>query len=477
MYKSFFGLKESPFKITPDLEYFYRQSSRDASLESLKYAIDQGEGIIKVVGEVGAGKTTLLKLLLSSLPDRFLTITLPSPTLSPKEFLLFICQSLSLKVSNDDLKHQLLKVIHENLKQLSLSGTKLILLVDEAQSCSLDLLEEIRLLSNFETDKNKLLQIILFGQTELDITLESLEAKPLKARISSSIHLEPFTAREIQQYLNYRMRVAGYSGEDLFGYSLCKEIAHLTMGLPRAINILADKLLLLAYSKNTHNLSKKLLSQLPGAYNHSSNSSFSIKTFFGFLLIIILLVLLIFYSTHYLQKFNFSLNFFDTKTLINDVKTEVKANNNEVLPSINDTVNPDSQIGIKEAQPQVEEPVLTEIVKSAVVKDVSIDEEAFLSFQKSTESIYESLPKVFYTLVVMKGKSSDLIRPYLAFNEKLTVEQKARLFTFCKDNYCIIFYGYSNSPQILMDSASNLVSYDEKPFKVIRLSEVNAIIP
>ncbi|BBP44078.1 ExeA family protein [Thiosulfativibrio zosterae] len=478
MYKSFFGLKESPFKITPDLEYFYRQSSRDASLESLKYAIDQGEGIIKVVGEVGAGKTTLLKLLLSSLPDRFLTITLPSPTLSPKEFLLFICQSLSVKVSNDDFKHQLLKAIHENLKQLSLSGTKLILLVDEAQSCSLDLLEEIRLLSNFETDKNKLLQIILFGQTELDITLESLEAKPLKARISSSIHLEPFTAKEIQQYLNYRMRVAGYSGEDLFGYSLCKEIAHLTLGLPRAVNILADKLLLLAYSKNTHHLSKKLLRQLPGNYNHSSHVFLSIKALFGVLLIVVLGLFLVINSTSYLQKLDLNLDYFDRKTLMEDAKTEViDYDIDKVVSTVNDSVSPKPQEAIQDELPQVEAPVLVEIDQNKDVKESSKDEEAFINFQKSTQNIYESLPKVFYTLVVMKGKRNDLIQPFMAFNAKLTAEQKARLFTFCKDNYCIIFYGYSNSPQILMDSASSLVSYDGKPFKVIRLSEVNAIIP
>lgn len=244
MYLQHFGLKEYPFKITPDLEFFYHQDSRDFALQNLKFAIDRGEGIIKVTGEVGSGKTTILRLLAKSLPKNFKIIYLSSPNISSKDLLFFICSELDIQVDNNLNKQDILKLLQEALIELYSTGLHLIMLIDEIQVMPVDTLEELRLLSNLETEKDKLIQLVIFGQTEFDKTLRSQEAKPLLARISTSIYLNEFSTEEIKQYLNYRMRIAGYKGEDFFSMKESKKIFTLSDGLPRKINLLADKLLL-----------------------------------------------------------------------------------------------------------------------------------------------------------------------------------------------------------------------------------------
>ncbi len=256
MYLSHFKLDEFPFKITSDLDFYHHQESRDFALQTLKMAIDRGEGIIKVVGEVGSGKTTLLRLLVISLPKYFKIIYMPAPNISSKDLLFFICSELNLQVDPNLNKQQLVKLMQSKLISFYAASLKIIILIDESQVIPIDTLEELRLLSNLETEKDKLLQLVFFGQTEFDVTLDSVEAKPLLARVATSIYLNEFTWVEVRQYLNFRMRVAGYQGEDFFSKKDAKKICKISLGLPRKINIVADKLLLSACSHNRMKLKR-----------------------------------------------------------------------------------------------------------------------------------------------------------------------------------------------------------------------------
>ncbi len=298
MYLSHFNLNAYPFKITPDLAFFYHKESRDFALQNLKLAIDRGEGIIKVIGEVGSGKTTLLRLLAKSLPLGFKVIYLSSPNISSKDLLFFLCEELGLKVGKDFAKQQLLRLLQSVLIELHTKNRKVLILIDEAQVAPIDTLEELRLLSNLETEKDKLLHLILFGQIEFDITLESVEAKPLLARISTSIYLNDFTWNEVRSYLNYRMRIAGYQGEDFFTNKDAKKIYKLSSGLPRRINIIADKLLMSAYSHNRMKL-KPVDYQVLDEFSGSGKGKFFIS-----ILILIIMVVLLYWGSKYFISTN-----------------------------------------------------------------------------------------------------------------------------------------------------------------------------
>lgn len=422
MYLDFFGLKELPFKITPDLEFFYRQSSRDMGLQSLKYAIDQGEGIIKVVGEVGAGKTTLLRLLAASLPKKFVIVYVPSPTLSPKEMLMFICAELGLELGDNMQKFQIIQLLQKRLIELYQQGRKVIMLIDEAQSCSVDTLEEIRLLSNLETEKSKLIQIVIFGQTELDITLNSLEAKPLKARISSSIFLSEFNPKEVQQYLNYRMRVAGYSGEDVFSDKVATKIALLTKGLPRSINIVADKLLLVAYSKGVYVVDLKMFNLVEGGASKRT-SGVGLISGKGVLISVSLIIALLVFLSAYLS--------FEWKGVNRNVSVEKQVN----------------------------------------------DADVFKSVRKHTEDVVDRIPTFYYTGLLMFGEKYQVEAWFNQYVEHLETEQLEKVIIYCNDLNCAVLYGYSNAEQITEATLNTLpISMDKREFKTIKLSDLSAII-
>ncbi|WP_127471177.1 ExeA family protein [Thiomicrorhabdus aquaedulcis] len=253
MYRNYFGLSSLPFKTTPDPEFFYQKGSRQDTLNALYYAIGRGDAILKVVGEVGCGKTMLLRLLASKLSVEntcYTLIYINSPNLSSKDILLYIASELGLLVADSAQKFVILNLIKMHILSIYAAGGRVVMLVDEAQTMTLDGLEEIRLLSNFETDEDKLLQIVLFGQPELDVALENAHIRQLKSRISYSLYIPAFTVAEVQAYLNFRLRKAHYAGLDLFNLSVSRRIFKLTHGLPRDINILADKLLMAAYGAN-----------------------------------------------------------------------------------------------------------------------------------------------------------------------------------------------------------------------------------
>jgi len=252
MYHDFFGLREAPFRITPNTGFFFAGGNRGAILDALLYAIGQGEGIVKVTGEVGSGKTMLCRMLQSRLPDDVLGIYLANPGVAPDEILQAIAHELELQLPPAPGRLETLQQITACLLACHSANRQVVLFVEESQAMPIATLEEIRLLSNLETDRHKLLQIVLFGQPELDLLLRKPEIRQLRERITHSFSLAPLSAEDIGLYLNFRLRAAGYKGPDVFGPAVVRQIARASAGLTRRVNLLGDKTLLAAFSEDTH---------------------------------------------------------------------------------------------------------------------------------------------------------------------------------------------------------------------------------
>jgi MSHA biogenesis protein MshM len=253
MYLDHFGLREAPFRITPHTEFFFSGANRGATLEALLYAITAGEGMVKVTGEVGSGKTMLCRVLMERLPANVETIYLAVPSLSRDEMLAAIAADLDIETAGANTT-KLVRALQERLIEMHSQGKQVVALIDEAHAMPLATLEEIRLLSNLETEKEKLLQIVLFGQPELDQHLALPHMRQLKERITHSFTLAPLPPREVHDYVNFRLRAAGYHGPDLFGPDVLRIIADASDGLTRRINIYADKTLLAAFAAGTHSV-------------------------------------------------------------------------------------------------------------------------------------------------------------------------------------------------------------------------------
>ncbi len=257
MYYSHFGLDQAPFKITPNTEFFFSGGNRGPILEALIYAVSHGEGIVKVTGEVGSGKTMLCNMLQTRLPSHIDTVYLANPSVSPDEILHAIAFEMQLGITRDASRLEVMQALHDHLLKRHADGKRVVVFVEESQSMPLATLEEIRLLSNLETRNDKLLQIVLFGQPELDDNLHQPHIRQLRERITHSFRLEPLALSEIREYLMFRMRAAGYRGPDLFSPAVVKFIARASDGLTRRVNLIADKALLAAFSENTHTLRMK----------------------------------------------------------------------------------------------------------------------------------------------------------------------------------------------------------------------------
>jgi type II secretory pathway predicted ATPase ExeA len=256
MYLDHFGLSEPPFGITPNPAFFYAGNTRGEILQALLYVVTHGEGIIKVTGEVGSGKTMLCRMLESQLPPHIEVIYLVNPSLSPLEVLFAIAGELGIDAGGKR-SDEVLRALHADLIAKYAAGKQVVLLVEEAQAMPLDTLEEIRLLTNLETARNKLLQIVLFGQPELDEHLNLPSMRQLKERITHSFEVPAMAPELVPDFLDFRLRAAGYQGAPAFSPEAARLIARASRGIVRRINILADKALLAAFAADAATVSAR----------------------------------------------------------------------------------------------------------------------------------------------------------------------------------------------------------------------------
>lgn len=251
MYQEYFGLTEAPFSITPDTSYFYAHGHYSEALNTLLVALRAGEGFIKVTGEVGTGKTLLCRKLLNTVEERFVTAYIPNPMLTPYGLQSAVADELGLDMRRHYGHHQLLKMISNRLLELTAEGKNIVLCIDEAQAMPVETMEALRLLTNLETEKQKLLQVVLFGQPELDDHLNEKEIRQLKQRITFSYQLKPIDREGMELYLTHRLGVAGYKGGNLFAAKAMNSLHKASRGVPRLINILSHKSLMSAYGEGT----------------------------------------------------------------------------------------------------------------------------------------------------------------------------------------------------------------------------------
>jgi MSHA biogenesis protein MshM len=249
MYREHFGLTAKPFGLTPDADFLFGHCGYREALNVLLVALDSGEGFIKITGEVGTGKTLLCRRLLDVLAETHTTAYVPNPLLEPMELYLAVAEELGagLDVATDS--HHALKRIASRLIALAASGRPAVLCIDEAQAMPDRTLEALRLLSNLETEKRKLLHIVLFGQPELDVRLDAYAMRQLRQRIVFSYRLPALGRQEVADYVSHRLRTAGYEGGSLFTSRALHKLWFASRGIPRLVNILANKALLAAFGQ------------------------------------------------------------------------------------------------------------------------------------------------------------------------------------------------------------------------------------
>ncbi|CAJ1915700.1 TPA: MSHA fimbrial biogenesis protein MshM [Aeromonas hydrophila] len=261
MYLNHFGLQEAPFGLTPNTGFYYGLPPHEEALQVLNWALAQGEGFIKVTGEVGTGKTLLCRKLLSELGSEARPVRLawlPNPHLNPAELRIALALELGLAV-RDQSELDLTDRIHRHLITLHQQGSRVVVLIDEAQALPDETLEAIRLFGNLETESSKLLQIVLFGQPELDARLAKPHLRQLRQRIGFSYCLRPLRFDETRAYLEHRLQISGYRGAPLFGGRALRQLWRASRGIPRLINILAQKCLMLAYGQGARQIDSRLV--------------------------------------------------------------------------------------------------------------------------------------------------------------------------------------------------------------------------
>lgn len=265
MYTSFFGLTEKPFAITPDPRYLYLSERHAEALAHLLYGINESGGFIQLTGEVGTGKTTVVRTLLSRVPHHADVAVILNPRVTPVEFLLTICEELGLPIgeADRDSVKQMVDALNRRLLSAHAQGRRIIVIVDEAQNLSADVLEQVRLLTNLETPTQKLLQIILIGQPELRELLDRNDLRQLAQRITGRYHLKPLSRDETQGYVRHRLRVAGAT-EEIFTAGALREVHRLAAGVPRIINVSCDRALLGAYTRDTRKVTAALVRRAAG---------------------------------------------------------------------------------------------------------------------------------------------------------------------------------------------------------------------
>ncbi|MCP4490780.1 MAG: AAA family ATPase [Gammaproteobacteria bacterium] len=255
MYEAYYGFAEKPFSLTPDTDFFYQSGTHREALNVLLMAIKSGDGFIKVTGEVGTGKTLLCRKLLDALSDNFNTVYIPNPYMNCNALLGAVIAEMGIadKLEKDNN----LACINDYLIDSAKQSKTTVIILDEAQSLPEESLEAIRLLSNLETEKKKLVQIILFGQPELDHKLAQSSIRQLQQRIMHAYQLKPLTEKVIRAYLQHRVKSAGYVGPELFDQSARQLLFKISQGVPRIINVLSNKAMMQSYASGEFYITRK----------------------------------------------------------------------------------------------------------------------------------------------------------------------------------------------------------------------------
>ncbi len=287
MYLNHFGLTEFPFSITPDTEFYFASKSYQEAFNTLLIAVHSGEGFIKITGEVGTGKTLLCRKLMASLRDlsqplnvesknpsstKFKVAYVPNPYLQPDSLLMVLANELAVEVPNSANQHDVLNAITFGLLNFARQGKKVVVCLDEVQAMPIETLEALRLLSNLETEKRKLIQVVIFGQPELEEKLNHRSIRQLKQRITFDYELSRLGRDELEYYLNHRLNIAGYRGGRMFSPASLGLLYIKSGGIPRLVNILAHKSLLAAYGKG---LREVTITEMSAAINDTKAANYS----------------------------------------------------------------------------------------------------------------------------------------------------------------------------------------------------------
>jgi MSHA biogenesis protein MshM len=257
MYLEHFGLSTQPFGITPDTGFYFDSPSHQEALNVLLVALRSGAGFLKVTGEVGTGKTLLCRRLLNLLDEEFVTAYIPNPFLTPAALRMALAEELGIQCARNIGQHRLLKLITDKLIEINAAGRRVVLLLDEAQALPDDSLEALRLLTNLETEKDKLLLVVLFGQPELDERLSLPRFRQLRQRILFAHRLRPLTGAECTAYVQHRLAIAGGGGRALFDAQAIKDLTRASRGIPRLLNILAHKALMAAFGQGLAQIGRR----------------------------------------------------------------------------------------------------------------------------------------------------------------------------------------------------------------------------
>jgi len=260
MYLYHFGLRELPFTLTPNTNFYLALEPHNEALAVLMTALKTGEGFIKVIGEVGTGKTLLCRKVLNEIPEHFVTAYIPNPYLNPDELRRAVAVELGVKQAQRMSTQLLTQRIQQRLLELHGQGHSVVLILDEAQALPAESLEALRLFTNLETETRKLLQVVLFAQPELDQRLAETQFRQLRQRITFSYQLRAMTVIEVEHYIQHRLHVSGYKGAALFSAAIAKKIARASQGIPRLVNILCHKMLMLSYGEGQYQMTNQYLS-------------------------------------------------------------------------------------------------------------------------------------------------------------------------------------------------------------------------
>ena len=287
MYLYHYGIKELPFTLTPNTSYFFGLPSHKEAIAVLLTAIKTGEGLIKVTGEVGTGKTLICRKLLNELPDHFVAAYIPNPYLTPSELRRSVAAELNVTLSEHADQQEFTQRIQRRLIEINQQNRGVVLIIDEAQALPVESIEALRLITNLETESRKLLQVVLFGQPELDDKLALPELRQLKQRVTFSYALKLMDADQLFQYVRHRMSVAGYRGGDIFSSRACKILFKASKGTPRIVNVLCHKALMLAYGEGKQQVEtrhvKLAIADTEAAYKNSFGLA---KSLLGLMLIV-----------------------------------------------------------------------------------------------------------------------------------------------------------------------------------------------